>query len=78
MDPQRNDVTRDPLWHLAICDMCGQPFKIEDLNQMAKEKGLTFVEDRPRYCVYCCYTPTIDNNEEYGAIVALLRAYYGV
>jgi hypothetical protein len=78
MEPPKNDVTRDPLWHLAICEMCGQPFKIEDLNQTAREKGLTFVADRPRYYVYCCYEPTIDNNAEYLAIVALLRAYHAV
>ncbi len=78
MELPDTDVTKHPMWPLALCDMCGQPFELEDLNRTAREKGLEFVEERPRFYVYCCYEPTIENNEEYLTVVTLLRRYYGV
>lgn len=70
------DVTKHPLWHIALCDVCGKPYKLEDLTKKAEAIGLQFVEERRRFYFYCCYELTLDDNELYAQIIELLRQYH--
>ena len=73
-----DDVTKHPLWKAALCWKCGHPMKLDDLRQKAERLGMTYPAGQPRYHMYCCSEPTIEDNEEYQEIVSLLRRYYGV
>jgi hypothetical protein len=77
-----DDVTLHPSWKSALCWNCGQPMKLENLQEKAEKLGIKYPPGQRKYHVYCCYvTNKEDSNEddlEYQTVVALLRRYYGM
>jgi hypothetical protein len=68
-------IRKEDIPKLAICHICGEPMKLEDISILAKRLGYKVAEGS--YVLGCCdFELTVDDEGLANHLVKLLQAYH--